>query len=107
MLETDEGFRRALTLMGSATVAEITDAALPAEDLLYRLFHEDGVRVYEKRALTDQCRCKLDRIEDVLRQFGRAQVEEFKVDGIVTVTCEFCTDARTFDDAALDAMGFE
>ena len=107
LVEADEGFRRAMILMGSATPAEMTDAALPAEGLLYRLFHEDGVRVYEKRVLEDRCRCKLDRVEEVLRQFGRSQVEEFKVDGIVTVTCEFCTKAREFDDAALDAMGLE
>ena len=107
LVEADEGFRRALILMGSATADEMTDAALSAEDLLYRLFHEDGARVYEKRPLADQCRCKLDRVEEVLRQFGRDRVEEFKVDGVVTVTCEFCTSERVFDDAALDAMGLE
>jgi len=107
LVAADEGFRRAMILMGSATPAEMTDATLPAEGLLYRLFHEDGVRVYDKRSLEDRCRCRLDRVEEVLRQFGRAQVEEFKVDGIVTVTCEFCAKARVFDDAALDAMGLE
>lgn len=104
---SDEGFRRAMILMGSATAAEMTDADLPAENLLFRLFHEDGVRVYDRRWLEDRCRCRLDRIEDVLRQFGRERVEEFKVDGVVTVTCEFCTSTRVFDDAALDAMGLE
>jgi redox-regulated HSP33 family molecular chaperone len=49
----------------------------------------------------------LDRIEDVLRQFGRDRVDEFKVEGVVTVTCEFCTDARAFDEDALNAMGLE
>lgn len=107
LVEADEGFRRALILMGSATAAEMTDATLPAEHLLFRLFHEDGVRVYDRREVVDRCRCRIDRIESVLRQFGRARVEEFKVDGAVKVTCEFCTRERVFDDAALDAMGLE
>lgn len=107
LVEADESFRRALILLGSATVEEMIDPDLPAEHLLFRLFHEDGVRVYDKWALADRCRCKLDRIEDVLRQFGRERVEDFKVDGVVTVTCEFCTSTRVFDDAALDALGLE
>lgn len=107
LVEADEGFRRALILMGSASATEMCEADLSAEALLFRLFHEDGVRVYDKRRLEDRCRCKLDRIEEVLRQFGRERVEEFKVDGLVTVTCEFCTSERVFDDAALDAMGLE
>ena len=105
LIEADEGFRRALILLGSATTEEMTDRDLTAEALLFRLFHEDGVRVYDEWRLIDRCRCRLDRVEDVLRQFGREQIEEFKVDGVVTVTCEFCANARVFDDEKLVAMG--
>lgn len=104
MVETDEGYRTAAILLGSATQAEMMDPELSAEELLLRLFHEDGVRVYDKRAAYSGCRCKLDRVENVLRQFGRDRVDEFKVDGVVTVTCEFCTKERVFDDAALDSL---
>jgi molecular chaperone Hsp33 len=107
LVETDEGFRRAVTLLGSATIEEMIDSELSAEALLYRLFHEDGVRVYDKSYLVDRCRCQLDRVEDVLRQFGRERIDEFKVDGIVTVTCEFCANSRVFDEAALDELGLE
>jgi molecular chaperone Hsp33 len=104
VVEADEGFRRAAILLASATAEEITDSDLTAEQLLLRLFHEDGVRAYEKRTIESGCRCKLDGVEHVLRQFGRESVEEFKVDGVVTVTCEFCTRERIFDDAALDEI---
>ena len=107
LVEADEGFRRALVLLGSATPEEMTDPDLPAEQLLFRLFHEDGVRVYDKSTLMDRCRCQLDRVEDVLRQFGKERVEEFKVDGVVTVTCEFCASARVFDEAAIAELGLE
>lgn len=104
VVEADEGYRTAAILLGSATQGEIIDPDLSAEELLLRLFHEDGVRVYEKRQVYSGCRCKLDRVEDVLRQFGRERVDEFKVDGVVTVTCEFCTKERVFDDEALDSL---
>jgi molecular chaperone Hsp33 len=104
MVETDEGYRTAAILLGSATNAEMADPDLSAEELLLRLFHEDGVRVYDKRPLNSGCRCKLDGVENVLRQFGRERMDEFKVDGLVTVTCEFCTKERIFDDEALDAI---
>ena len=104
MVEADEGFRTAAILLGSATKAEMTDPEITAEELLLRLFHEDGVRVYEKRVVHSGCRCKLDNVENVLRQFGRERVDEFKVDGVVRVTCEFCTKERVFDDAALNTL---
>lgn len=104
LVEADEGYRTAAILLGSATSAEMTNPAILAEELLLRLFHEDGVRVYDKRQVYSGCRCKLDRVEEVLRQFGREQVDEFKVDGLVTVTCEFCTKERVFDDVALNNL---
>jgi molecular chaperone Hsp33 len=104
LVEADDGFRRAAILLASARTEEMTARDIPAEELLLRLFHEDGVRVYDKRPVGSGCRCKLDRVETVLRQFGRERVEEFKVDGIVTVTCEFCTRERAFDDDALDML---
>ena len=104
MVEADEGYRTAAILLGSATQEEMADPDLSAEELLLRLFHEDGVRVYDKRPLHAGCRCKLDGVENVLRQFGRERMDEFKVDGVVTVTCEFCTETRVFDDEALDSI---
>ena len=104
MIETDEGYRTAAILLGSATHDEMADPNLSAEELLLRLFHEDGVRVYDKRPVRSGCRCKLDAVENVLRQFGRERVEEFKADGLVSITCEFCTKQRIFDDEALELV---
>ena len=71
LVEADEGYRTAAILLGSATPGEMTDPAILAEELLLRLFHEDGVRVYDKRQVYSGCRCNLDRVEEVLRQFCR------------------------------------
>ena len=100
----EEDWRRAMILQASCTDDELLDAALPANDLLFRLFHEEGVRVFERRALAFGCRCSRRRLEAVLSQMPRAEVETLKVDGEVVATCEFCNTDYRYDDAALDRL---
>ena len=51
---------------------ELLDTELASERLLFRLFHEDGVRVFGSKPLRAFCRCSQDRIEAVLKSFDRA-----------------------------------
>ena len=102
--ERDDAWRRAVILMGSSTNAELLDAALHPHRLLYRLFNEDGVRVFEPVALGMQCRCSLERVRQVLRSFPRTEIETMKVDGKVVVTCEFCNAAYEFDAPTLETL---
>jgi molecular chaperone Hsp33 len=99
----EEGWRRALIMMGSATTAELLDPALGAHDLLYRLFHEDGVRVFRQRPLRSGCRCSHERVVLVLRALSPAELAEMKVDGRITVVCQFCKREYAFDEDALRA----
>jgi molecular chaperone Hsp33 len=99
----DEDWRRAVILLGTCTVEELLDPALPREQLLHRLFHEEGLRVMEPRGLAARCRCSRDRIEGVLGSFDPAELEDMKVDGALTVTCEFCGQDYAFNDMDLAA----
>lgn len=99
--DADDGWRRSLVLMSSATTAELLDPALASNDLLYRLFHEDGVRVTAPQPLRARCRCSRERVETVLKSLPRDEVESLKVDGEVVVTCEFCSRSYSFADADL------
>lgn len=100
----DDAWRRAAILMSSSTSAELIDPALASERLLFRLFHEDGVRAYPPHPLAAKCRCSLHRVETVLRALAPDEIADMKVDGKITVTCEFCSAVYDFDDAALDAL---
>jgi molecular chaperone Hsp33 len=103
--EKEEGWRKAMVLMSSSTSAELLDPALAPNDLLYRLFHEDGVRVYRPHALAAQCRCSRQRVERILRSLGRAELQEMTLeDGAVTVTCEFCSTTHRFSAEELAAL---
>jgi molecular chaperone Hsp33 len=100
----DDAWRRAAIFMSSSTSAELVDPALAPERLLFRLFHEDGVRAHTPHPLAAQCRCSQRRVETVLRALTPDEILDMKVDGKITVTCEFCSAVYDFDDAALEAL---
>ena len=102
--EADEAWREAVALMGSARAEEMTDPALAPERLLFRLFHEPGVRAYESVALRAGCRCSRARVERTLSSFPREEVVALIEDDAVRVKCEFCGTDYAFDRAAIDAL---
>ena len=69
------------------------------EQLLFRLYHEETVRMFEPRPLTFGCSCSRERVGAMLRSLGRQEVEETLAtqQGIIEVTCEFCASVYTFD----------
>jgi molecular chaperone Hsp33 len=70
---------------------ELVDTALKAEDLLWRLFHEDEVRVLPFEPIAFRCDCSADRIEGVLKGYSpqdRAKLAD--PDGVIRARCEFC-----------------
>jgi molecular chaperone Hsp33 len=97
--DVEDGWRRAMVLMSSATAAELTDPLLPPRRLLYRLFHQEGVRVYDTHPLAARCRCSRARIETILRAFPAHELDEMRKERVITVTCEFCNRRYDFDAA--------
>lgn len=76
---------------------ELLDKALSGGDLLHRLFHEDGVWVYEEQVLKDECRCSRDKIEKTLSGMEAAAIDEMAMDGEIEVVCQFCNKAEKFN----------
>jgi molecular chaperone Hsp33 len=86
----DDAWRRAFVLMASCTDRELLDLDMPATDVLYRLFHEDGVRAQKAQGVEAKCRCSRGRVETVLKAMGPEELADLQVDGKLQVTCEFC-----------------
>jgi len=95
----DEGWERAMALFETVEYDEILDPGLAPERLLYRLFHEDGVRVTPPLAVQASCRCSEERIRTTLASFGPDGIAEMVEDGAIRVTCEFCSREYAFDPA--------
>jgi molecular chaperone Hsp33 len=103
-IEDEDDWRRAMVLQASCSEDELLDDSLGFHNLLYRLFHEEGVRVFEPRPLKEGCRCSRAKLENVLKSMPRAEIDDLKSDGAVEVTCEFCTRLYRFDDDDLDRI---
>jgi molecular chaperone Hsp33 len=95
--EHDEAWRTALALAGTVRDEELLDDTLPADRLLHRLFHAEGLAVDRPRALAYGCRCSRAKLAGVLEGFGHDDLDHMVQDGAITMTCEFCNVDFRFD----------
>ncbi len=102
--DTSDDWVRASALFSTVEAHELVDPQVEAERLLYRLFHEDGVRVFERQALNFGCRCSAERVASVLSQYPTVELMELTGDdGQIRATCEFCSTAYSFAPEAFQA----
>jgi molecular chaperone Hsp33 len=95
--DDDENWNRARHLAATVEDHELLDPMLSPERLLYRLFHEEGVRVVPAMQLSEACRCSRERIEMYLERFGAEELKDLREqDGSISVTCEFCSRKYAF-----------
>lgn len=96
LTDEEENWNRASILLDTVEDYELLDPALAPTRLLYRLFHEDGVRAFEPSEVTFACRCSRDRTRSVVGSFDPEEIDEMAKDGVVEVTCEFCSEVYRF-----------
>lgn len=100
---TLEAWMRTQALFETIGEDELVDPDLSTNQLLFRLFHEDGVRVFDPKDLRAFCRCSQERIETVLKSFEPAEREDMvEPDGLIHVTCEFCSKVYAIAPATLE-----
>lgn len=87
----EDDWRRAMILQDTCSEDELLDAELDTDELLFRLFYEEGVRVYDRKSLRKGCRCDDERVKNVLSTLSVEDIEFMANDGRVTMTCEFCS----------------
>jgi molecular chaperone Hsp33 len=101
---TTEVWDRSRALFQTLGDDELIDPTMSPQTLLFRLFHEDGVRLEQPLALAAVCRCSVDRIVSVLGSFSAAErAEMIEDDGLIRVTCEYCSSVYAVDPATVTA----
>ena len=70
--------------------AELLDPDLSAGNLLYRLFNEDGVRLFEPAQIARRCSCERERLLGIVASFPPEDRAEMETDGTIVMTCEYC-----------------
>ncbi len=97
--DEDDAWTEAQVLVGTIQDDELTDPMVPVETLLFRLFHERGVRVYRAAEIRDECSCSRERVAGLLATFTAEEITESTENGVISVTCEFCSKHYRFDPA--------
>jgi molecular chaperone Hsp33 len=92
----DDAWVEGQSLIATVEDVELIDPDLSGERLLYRLFHERGVRVFSSLPLRAQCSCSREAVSGMLASFGPQDRTDMVKDGKVVVTCEFCSSVYEF-----------
>jgi molecular chaperone Hsp33 len=92
----DDAWVEGQSLIGTVEDIELIDPDLSGERLLYRLFHERGVRVFKPLSLQARCSCSRDAVSAMLKSFAPEERAGMVKDGKVEVTCEFCSSVYEF-----------
>ncbi len=90
--DTEDGWREAEALFTTLKESELIDPALPGDQLLYRLFHENGVSMDPPEILADACTCNHDRLVGTLKGMSDEALRDMvEADGTLVVDCQFCS----------------
>ncbi|WP_350336125.1 Hsp33 family molecular chaperone [Coralliovum pocilloporae] len=95
--DEDDAWTEAKALLRTVEDHELTEPSVTAEQLLYRLYHERGVHVFDSQKLVERCGCSEARIRDVLSQLSPEEIEDSIENGEISATCEFCSVHYRFD----------
>ncbi len=99
----DDAWVEARALISTVEDLELLDPAVSSEKLVYRLFHEHDVRVFQNREIVARCSCSRESVEAMLKNFSQDDRDHMVEDGEISVTCEFCsTNYRFAPDAVRD-----
>jgi molecular chaperone Hsp33 len=92
----DDAWVEGQTLIATVEDIELIDPDLSSERLLYRLFHEHGVRVFRSSDVEAKCSCSRDSVTNMLKSFSKDDRDHMVQDGVISVTCEFCDTKYVF-----------
>lgn len=97
----DDAWVEGQALVETIADVELLDPDLSTERLLFRLFHEHGVRVFRAVDVEAACSCSRERVQGILESFPVDDRVAMIEDGRISVTCEFCNTRYEFDPATV------
>ena len=103
VVDEDDAWVEGRSLVSTVEDVELIDPALSSEQLVYRLFHERGVRVFNSMPVVAQCSCSRDSVEAMLKSFSQDDRDHMVENGEISVTCEFCSANYKFAPGEVDA----
>jgi len=103
-VKEDDAWIEGRALVETVEDIELIDPDLSSERLVYRLFHERGVRVFKSVEVRAECSCSRSGVESMLRSFSQDDRDHLVDNGVISVTCEFCSANYRFSPADVDGQ---
>ncbi len=104
--DTEEDWNTARALFDTVSDDELTSENVTSSDLLYRLFHEEGVRVEMPLELIDKCPCSADRFIKTLAGMPKAEIVDLaNEEAELVADCQFC--GRIYRIPTEDVLKFQ
>lgn len=88
--DLEESWNRSHAFLLSLQEEELLSSDISGYELLYRLFHEEGVRVFDPHIIQAKCRCSKEKVLNVLQSLNQESISELETNNILTSNCEFC-----------------
>ncbi len=101
-VKEDDAWVEAKSLVETVEDHELLDSSLSSERLLWRLFNERGVRVFDAMPVEAKCSCSRERVHDMLKSFTPQDRADMVKDGKIVVTCEFCGRVYPFEPGEVE-----
>ncbi|HVV61894.1 MAG TPA: Hsp33 family molecular chaperone [Pseudolabrys sp.] len=102
-VKEDDAWVEGRALIDTVEDIELIDPSLSSERLVYRLFHERGVRVFRSVEVHAECSCSRENVEAMLKSFSQDDRDHMVENGMISVTCEFCSANYKFEPGEVGA----
>lgn len=93
-LDSEDDWERISFFVNSIKPEELTSN--DSDEILRRLFHSDGVISYEKLPVHFKCRCSREKMEMAINSIPKEELESYKINGKISIKCEFCLNEELF-----------
>lgn len=102
--DNDESWEDALAYFVTIKDDELLDPSLTTDDLLYSLFHEIGVKIYDKIHLVNECRCSPEKAKNVIISLGKKEIMSLFNDNKLEINCQFCNQSQIFTRDEIETL---
>lgn len=91
---SENAWQETLMLANTLTADEMLDPNIKVDNLLYRLFNEYDIKIFEALEIINDCSCSQDKISQLVNKFSESELESYKeADGHIHIKCEFCSES--------------
>ena len=98
-----DAWNRVVQLASTITDSELLN--LTPDELVYRLFHEEDVRLFSGKNLSFHCSCSRERSLGMLKSLGKDELNDIlREEGSIEVSCDFCNAHYHFDSIDVEHL---